>query len=133
MTLRLLHCLALTFVLSLAACSHGSSPEPDRPGKPPKEDPESLDPAMRITGDLVNFHYDDGGILFSRSTGGEISAVRLSDGLTVDYNPETPSLKLNGVDIAVNSAELLASKNGTEWHRITLSDRQQTVYIVVSL
>ena len=133
MTSRLLHSLLLVAILLLAACSHGSSPEPDRPGRPPKEDPESLDPAMRITGDLVNFIYDDGGILFSRSTDGTISAVRLRDGLTVDYKPDVPSLKLNGVDIAVSSAELLASKNNTEWHRITLSDRRQTVYIVVSL
>lgn len=88
---------------------------------------------MRITGDLVNFVYDDGGILFSRSTDGTISAVRLRDGLTVDYKPDVSSLKLNGVDIAVSAAELLASKNNTEWHRITLSDRRQTVYIVVSL
>ena len=88
---------------------------------------------MRITGDLVNFIYDDGGILFSRSTDGTITAVRLRDGLTVDYKPDVASLKLNGVDIAVSSAELLASKNNTEWHRITLSDRRQTVYIVVSI
>lgn len=88
---------------------------------------------MRITGDIVNFVYDDGGILFSRSTDGTISAVRLRDGLTVDYKPDVSSLKLNGVDIAVSAAELLASKNNTEWHRITLSDRRQTVYIVVSL
>lgn len=133
MTSRLLHCLLPAFILLMASCSHGSSPEPDRPGKPPKEDPESLDPAMRITGDLVNFVYDDGGILFSRSTDGTISAVRLRDGLTVDYKPDVSSLKLNGVDIAVSAAELLASKNNTEWHRITLSDRRQTVYIVVSL
>lgn len=120
-------------ILLLAACSHNSQPEPDRPGQAPKEDPELSDASMRITGPIINFKYDDGGILFSRSSDGTISAIRVSDGLGFDYNPSVPSLKINGVDIAIKSAELLANKSSTEWHRISLADSRQNVYIVVSL
>ncbi|MDE5555653.1 MAG: hypothetical protein K2J10_10795, partial [Muribaculaceae bacterium] len=85
------------------------------------------------TGPIINFKYDDGGFLFSRSTDGSISAIRVNDGLGFDYNPSVPSLKINGVAIAIKSAELLANRNNTEWHRISLADSRQNVYIVVSL
>lgn len=125
--------LLTAIILLLAACSHNSAAEPERPGQAPKEDPELSDASMRITGPIINLKYDDGGILFSRSTDGTISAIRVTDGLGFDYNPSVPSLKINGVDIAIKSAELLANRNNTEWHRISLSDSRQNVYIVVSL
>lgn len=130
---RLSISLLTALILFLAACSHNSTAEPDRPGQPPKEDPELSDASMRITGPIINFKYDDGGIMFSRATDGTISAIRLSDGLGFDYNPSVPSLKINGVDIAIASSELLANRNNTEWHRISLSDSRQNVYIVVSI
>ena len=130
---KLLFWLLTAALLTSTACSRHSSEQPDRPGQPPKEDPALSDASMRISGPLLELNYDDGGILFSQSADGTISATRVSDGLGFEYNPSAPSFNINGVDYPVSSATLLADRDNTRWHRVNLSNIKDPVYIVVSL
>ena len=129
----------LTFEIGLiitclaAACSSRSIHEPVRPSTDPVENPQLRDPSMRISGAPITLNYDDGGVLFSRTADGTISGVRVSDGVGFDYNPTTKLLTINGVPIAISSAQLAATDGTTEWHELTLADQKTVIYIVVNL
>lgn len=104
----------------------------ERPERPSEaENPELSDASMRVSGDKVTLRYDDGGVLFCRSNSGEVSVVRLSDDTRVEYDPSAPSLKINGADLGLRSAEIEKRADGTEWHRLVLDDGSD-VYIVVA-
>ncbi len=127
---------AAAVAVAAVACSgsHHQVEVPDRPSSTESETTAELsDGSMRISGELQTLNYDDGGVIFSRSTDGIISAVRLSDGLGFDYDPATPSLKINGVKVGISSAELLKTADATEWHCVVLDDRKSKVYIVVNI
>ncbi len=124
--------VVLFWALLMASCG-GRKDEPhDRPGKEPAVNPELADASMRISGSLLTMRYEDGGILFSRDSKGVISAVRLSDECRFEFDPSLPSLRINGGDVPLVSAELLQQKDGCSWHRLTVSGENEVVYIVTA-
>lgn len=122
----------LVLILSVS-CSSRSLGDLDRPTSSPREDQQLKDASMRISGEPLTLNYDDGGILFSRSDDGVISAVRLYDGVGFDYTPDPPALLINGVQTELSSGEIIKNDGATEWHKLTLADRKTEIYIVVSL
>ena len=130
---------SLIYVLSLiicclsVACSSRSIHEPDRPSTDPVENPQLKDASMRISGTPLTLNYDDGGILFSRTAEGTISGIRVSDGVGFEYSLSAKSLQINGVQVALSSAELVKKEGATEWHRLTLADGTTNICIVVNL
>lgn len=129
--IRIISILAATALLY--SCSSRSIEPEQRPGQGNKDEEQLSDNSMRISGSPLELNYDDGGILFSKSTDGVISGIRLADGRSFDYNPAEPSLKINGVELDIFKAEKLQQKGTAEWHHILLSDRKTNVYIVVDL
>lgn len=124
------------FAVVLTACGSSDSPErtdrPDRPERPTeKGDGELDDDAMRISGEVLTLRYDDGGVLFSRTADGVISAVRLADDMRFEYDPSGPSFEVNGRNIVLSSARLERKAGDTEWHRLVIADGNKTVYVVV--
>lgn len=127
------YCITLIIVLLSASCSSRELGELDRPSSSPRENEQLKDAGMRISGEVLTLNYDDGGILFSRSGDGTISAVRVSDGVGFDYTPAPPKLLINGVETELSSGELIKKDGSTEWHKLTMADRKTEIYIVVDL
>ena len=93
MTKTILKIFIITAVLTVAAaCSKHTVEPPQRPSSEPDISSELLDASTRIDGPLLTLRYDDGGILFSRSSDGVISGVRLNDGIEFEYDPAAPLL-----------------------------------------
>ena len=134
MTKTILKIFIITAVLTVAAaCSKHTVEPPQRPSSEPDISSELLDASTRIDGPLLTLRYDDGGILFSRSSDGVISGVRLNDGIEFEYDPAAPLLKINGVTAELHSARLVQRKDGVEWHQLTRSDRKTDIFIVSDL
>ncbi|MDE5566964.1 MAG: hypothetical protein K2I89_08490 [Muribaculaceae bacterium] len=127
------YCIVLIAAVLSASCSSRGLGELDRPSSSPREDEQLKDARMRISGDALTLNYADGGILFSRSGDGTISAVRVSDGVGFDYTPDPPKLLINGVETGLSSGELIKKDGTTEWHKLTMADRMTEIYIVVDL
>ena len=133
-TATLLTALSLT----IAACSrnHREGPiDPDwieEPGLRP-EDPEKFDftpelsnDALRFTSNDLSLRYDDGGIIFSRSTSGNVTVeiVELATGHSVSFSSESlwdegplkaPSLKINGSEIKITEASIEHINEKSAW------------------
>lgn len=125
----ILFCLILSVA---AACSGHKDNFPDRPVPGGEADEAAAaDPSMRIDCDALHLSYNDGGIIFQRSTDGVISGVRLSDGASFDYDPSAPELRINGVVMELSEAKTLKREGTTEWHRLT-SRKGDKIYIVVT-
>lgn len=125
---------ALTLGLLLAACSNHSDTVIERPGGQPVSETALLDGAMRIESSQLTLRYDDGGILFNKDINGTISAIRLADDARFTFNPDAPTLSINGVSIAVARSEEAKRQDATTWYRITTDNASDAkVYIVVSL
>lgn len=122
----------LTVILAVSCSDHTFTVE-DRPASERQDDIQLADPAMRICGDALTLRYDDGGVLFSRTGNGVVSAVRVDDGASFEYDTVSGRLKINGADVAVASSELLKRDGTAEWHRVTLSDNTSVIYIVFDL
>ena len=127
------YCIVLIAAVLSASCSSRGLGELDRPSSSPREDEQLKDARMRISGDALTLNYADGGILFSRSGDGTISAVRVSDGVGFDYTPDPPKLLINGVETGLSSGELIKKDGTTEWHKLIMADRMTEIYIVVDL
>lgn len=125
--------IGLIIALVSVSCSSRGLGDLDRPSSEPIENPQLKDAGMRICGEPLTLNYDDGGILFSRSDDGTISAVRVDDGVGFDYTPAASRLLINGVEIGLSSSEIVKKDGATEWHRLIMSDRKTEIYIVVSL
>lgn len=118
----------------LAACSKTETLTPDRPGGSEYDYQQELsDASMRFDGLGISLKYDEGGILFDESTDGCISITRLSDDYRVEFNPQTPSLLINGVAMKLAAVSLDAENNGVRWYRLTIDGSDLPVFIVVEL
>lgn len=118
--------------LMMIGCSrHSDFEHPDRPSTEEEEDLQLKDSRMRIESSLLSLDYDEGGVLFSRATDGTISGVRVDDGASFDFDPEAPSLHINGVDHPLMSAKLAKETPTGRWYRLTLADGTTDVYIVI--
>lgn len=129
--MRSLTILILSVIL--AACNHHDNNVPvNRPGTAePVESPELADGSMRISGPVLTMRYDDGGILFSHGDDGTVSAVRLSDEARFEFDPSKPSLRVNGVEIPLTTAETVKETDACRWFRLTTPDHQDPIYIVI--
>lgn len=125
--------IMIIMMSAAAACSGHSVEVADRPSSEPDISPELSDPSSRIAGSPLTLRYDDGGILFSCSDRGVIGAVRLSDGVSFEYDPTAVSLTINGVALDLYEACLLQRRDNVEWHRLTLDDRKTTIFIVTDI
>ena len=121
--------LLMVLSLTIAACSrnHREGPiDPDwieepglRPDDPEKFDftPELSNDALRFTSNDLSLRYDDGGIIFSRSTSGNVTVeiVELATGHSISFSSESrwnegplkaSSLKINGSEIKIIDASI---------------------------
>lgn len=133
MTHTVVKIIIIIALLASAACSSHTVDVPDRPSSEPDINPELSDGSTRISGPILTLHYDDGGIIFSRSADGVISAVRLSDGVGFEYDTSAKTFRINGADVALQDCRLLQKKDGVEWHQLKLSDRKTDIFIVTDI
>ena len=126
--------VTLIFIILLVSCSHSYSNAPvDRPGAPETSENAELDDySMRISSPMLTLRYDDGGILFCLDDDGTVSAARLSDDCRFEFDPSTPSLRVNGATIPLASATLAKENNDCRWYRLTTPDSPDPIYIVIA-
>ena len=102
---------------------------PERPSSGEPDDPELLDDGMRISGEVLSMRYDDGGILFSITPEGKISAVRLADDIGFVFDPTGPALSVNDKAVGLDSAEMIKEADGCKWFKLIAAGGRQKIYI----
>lgn len=127
----LLFILAIVLCMS-SSCGRHSVDIPDRPSVEKPTSPELDDDAMRICGEALTLRYDDGGILFTTTNEGIVSAIRLSDESRFEFDPAKQLLTVNGSVIRLKTAEIAKQNDVCRWYRLVTADRDKEIYIVVN-
>lgn len=118
-------------MLCLMSCSTRELTPGLRPADPAGDTKWLDDSSMRIVSSAITLRYADGGILFSRSDGGAVTAVRIDDGCTVAFDASAASLSVNGAELTVTACRLAARSGATEWYCMTASELPDPIMIVI--
>lgn len=95
------------------------------------------DDCCRFVADMLTLRYNDGGILFSKETEGEVTiyrAVELATGNSAELRlADSPSLLVNGKEIAVKSVVIERENKKGAWINILTPDYKRIVFVVTDL
>lgn len=143
-----------SLVIALASCGHAddheridptttTGEEGGRPGASDSNDfsTELADDTWRFTLGELALRYDRGGMLFTTLADGTTKITDLNGADIVEFNPELPSLKVNGTTVEIISLSLLKtapiatpdSTQGTtltHWYRIATPTTSSCVMVI---
>lgn len=95
------------------------------------------DDRCRFVADMLTLRYNDGGILFSKETEGEVTiyrAVELATGNSAELRlADSPRLLVNGKEIAVKSVVIERENKKGAWINILTPDYKRIVFVVTDL